>query len=102
MSQKNAKKKKRRVFTVHHFVFLAFLGVAGAFLFTRLGLNSYNMELSQANHALTREITRTQQDISQLETEINLLQEKSQILDILNNQLVDNYSNIYVIEEETN
>lgn len=81
------------------FLFSLFLICGGMFLFTRLGLNSYNIELSQANRALTNEIEAARNSIDQLQIEINILQEKTQILESLDNQLSTNYGNIFVIEE---
>ena len=90
---------KRSVRSIHFWIFVLFIICTIAFLFSRLWLNSYNMELSQANQALSREIQAAQSQISRLETEINLLQEKTSILEFLDDQLSDNYNNIYIIEE---
>ena len=92
-------KRVKSHLTIHVLFFLVFLISTAVFLLSRLYLNSYNMELSQYNYSLTSEITQKQKENDQLEVDINLLQEKNQILDTLDNQLVENYENIYVKEE---
>lgn len=68
------------------------------YLGTRLGLSSYNTQLSVDNQNLVSEIDSAQADIEDLQSEITLLEDKSRVLGMLDYQVYDDKDNIYVID----
>lgn len=66
---------------------------------TKTFLNAHNMELSIEDQQLNASLSKAQQKIEELTVDINVLQEKTRVLSILDNKVADNAKNVYIIEE---
>ena len=92
--KQKAKKKHNSIAAIT----IAFIVLFSLFLYCRLGLNSVNGSLTADNQKLSEEITQTQTEIDDLKIQINLLQEKSRVLGMLDGQVSDNQNRIFVID----
>lgn len=92
------KSRVRRKLKVTTIIWTVFILTGGAYLLSRIGLNSYNIQLSAQNQQLSADIQNTLSEIDDLQTEIGELQEKARVLGMLDNQVSDNKDNIYVID----
>lgn len=64
----------------------------------KIGLNSQNITLSIEEQRLAREMTRQQQQVEQLASEVNQLEEKTRVLGLLDESVADNQKNVYIID----
>jgi cell division protein FtsL len=76
-------------------IFVCFVIMLAAFLFSRIYGQSINSTLSASNQQLEAEIKSADSAISDLETEISQLQEKSRVLGMLEGQVSENQDNVY-------
>lgn len=78
---------------------IAFLLSCILYIGTKTFLNAHNMELSIEDQQLSATLSKAQQKIEELTVDINVLQEKTRVLSILDNKVADNAKNVYIIEE---
>lgn len=62
-------------------------------------VNSWNISLSMEEDQLSQEIAKKEQTVEELQNEVNTLQEKGRLLGMLDNQVLDNENNIYVMDD---
>ncbi|MBB5182914.1 hypothetical protein [Catenisphaera adipataccumulans] len=100
---KTAKKKrirrKKKKFTFERFVKTLFVFAAAFFIGTKFFVYSYNITLSNQDQTLTKKMNKEQEQVDQLTSEVNILQEKSRVLGLLDEKVTDNQKNIYVIDD---
>ena len=92
------KHNNKRKLTPEKMVIRLFVFALVFYCATKIGLNSYNITLSVQEQALTRTMNQTQQEVDQLNTDINNLQEKSRVLGMLDDDVADNQKNVYIID----
>lgn len=97
-STKNTKKKKKR-FTLDTCVRVVFGLSLLFYVFSVIYINSNNITLSVEEQKETAKLNKKQKQVDQLTSEVNILQEKSRVLGLLDDKVTDNQNNIYVINE---
>ena len=95
--QYNNKKRRIRREVILGFVFVLSLAF---FVSTKIGLKSYNITLQMQEQKLAAEVNHKQEAVSDLETEVNNLQNKTRLLGMLDSSVKDNQNNIYIMEEK--
>ena len=65
---------------------------------TKIGLNSYNITLSVEDQKLAAEVEEKQQQIDELQSEVNNLEDKTRVLGMLGDEVKDNQDNVYIID----
>ena len=65
---------------------------------TKIGLNSYNITLSVEDQKLASEVEEKQQQIDELQSEVNNLEDKTRVLGMLGDEVKDNQDNVYIID----
>lgn len=93
----NNKKKKLRQWRPEKLLVLAFILSCVFYCFSKIGLNSYNITLSVENQSLANEVSKVQDEVTDLKTDISTLQDKNKMLGLVGEELKDNQDNVYVI-----
>ena len=60
-------------------------------------MNSYNITLSVEDQKLAAEVEEKQQQIDELQSEVNNLEDKTRVLGMLGDEVKDNQDNVYII-----
>ncbi|MGN1276470.1 MAG: cell division protein FtsL [Floccifex sp.] len=94
VKKNNKKRKLRKDIWVIGLFALSFLFFTG----TRVGLKSYNITLQMKEQELAAQVNAKQEAVSELETEVNNLQNKTRLLGMLDSSVKDNQNNIYIME----
>lgn len=98
--RKNKKKNNKRKLRKDIWIFGLFV-ISAAFLFgTRVGLKSYNIMLQMKEQELAAQVNEKQELVSELENEVNNLQNKTRLLGMLDSSVKDNQNNIYIMENK--
>lgn len=101
MNNKNNRKanhKRRARLRPEALVIIAFCLSTVFYCFTKIGLNAYNITLSNEEQKYAAQVSKKQDAINDLEAEVNKLQDKSRVLGLLEGDVKDNQNNIYVID----
>lgn len=69
------------------------------YIFSVTYISSSNITLSVEEQKETAKLNKKQKQVDQLTSEVNILQEKSRVLGLLDDKVTDNQNNIYVITE---
>ena len=94
----NKQNKKRRTLRPEVLIIIVFVMSLAFYCTTKIGLNSYNITLQQSEQALAAEVSQKKEAVSELETEVNNLQNKTRLLGMLDSSVKDNQNNIYIME----
>ncbi len=92
------KKMRSRIFTMSNLLVVLFLCSAAFFVATRTMLTVKNNTLAEQELSTSQELEAAKSTVSRLETEVNELKEKSNVLGQLGDDVTDNQSNVYVID----
>lgn len=92
------KRKRRRQFRMDAAVRVLFVLAFIFYLGTKIGLHSYNITLSIQDQKMTKVMDAQQEKVDKLTSDVNILQEKSRVLGLLDDKVADNQKNVYIID----
>ncbi|EOS60456.1 hypothetical protein C815_01318 [Firmicutes bacterium M10-2] len=96
-SKKKIKRKKRFRWTFERFSISVFI-VSLAFYFgTKVCVSAYNITLSNTQQQIETENIAKQNEVDELQATVRSMQDKKQMLGMLEDQVQDNQNNIYII-----
>ena len=98
--RKNKKKNNKRKLRKDIWIFGLFVISAAFFFGTRVGLKSYNIMLQMKEQEFAAQVNEKQELVSELENEVNNLQNKTRLLGMLDSSVKDNQNNIYIMENK--
>ncbi|MDD7281009.1 hypothetical protein [Floccifex sp.] len=96
----NKKNNKKRRIRKDMWIYCVFALSLLVFCLARFGLKSYNITLQMKEQELAAEVNQKQEAVSELETEVNNLQNKTRLLGMLDSSVKDNQNNVYIIGTE--
>ncbi len=90
--------KEKRNMTPERMIRILFVFAVMFYCTMKIGLNSRNITLSVEEQKLAREMTKQQQQVELLASEVNQLEEKTRVLGLLDESVADNQKNVYIID----
>lgn len=94
----NRRKRRKKQFHFDTAVRVLFVLAFIFYLGTKIGLHSYNITLSIQDQKMTKVMDAQQEKVDKLTSDVNILQEKSRVLGLLDDKVADNQKNVYIID----
>ncbi len=91
-------KKRRKAIRPELLICVLFIMSIAFYCITKIGFKSYNITLQQQEQTIAAEVLEKKEAVSELETEVNNLQNKTRLLGMLDSSVKDNQNNIYIME----
>ena len=90
--------KKRSRFSRDSKVIAFFVLAMVFYILFKTVICSQNVTLSMRDQELSKKLSQTQQQVDQLTSQVNSLEEKSRVLGLLNDKVAENQKNVYIID----
>lgn len=94
----NKKTKRKKQIRLDRAIKILFAFAIVFYCSTKIGLYSYNITLSVQDQKLTKVMNAQQKKVDKLTSDVNILQEKSRVLGLLDDKVADNQKNVYIID----
>ncbi|MEY8258144.1 hypothetical protein [uncultured Dubosiella sp.] len=95
--KRKIKKRKRVRLTFEMFSLLCFIAALGVYFISKVYISAYNITLSNKEQQIAAENSAKQSEVEELQATVRTMQDKKQMLGMLENQIQDNQNNIYII-----
>ncbi|TGY66892.1 hypothetical protein [Dubosiella muris] len=96
-SKKKNRKKRRIRWTFERVSIIVFVVSLAFYFVTKVCVSAYNITLSNTEQQIAAENIAKQNEVEELQATVRTMQDKKQMLGMLENQVQDNQNNIYII-----